>query len=103
MGTHPIFESDFDCLTDFKSAQWLQLKQLKVEKARKERRSSRLSPLIAPTQSKTASWSSLNSRNSSRPKSRSRERLETLANTSTLARLRPRSTFLLTSTSPRDI
>merc|ERR1712136_123254 len=103
MGTHPIFESDFDCLTDFKSAQWLQLKQLKVAKARKERRSSRPSPLIAPTQSKTASWSSLNSRNSSRPKSRSRERLETLANTSTLARLRPRSTFLLTSTSPRDI
>jgi len=24
MGTHPIFESDFDCLTDFKNGlQWL--------------------------------------------------------------------------------
>merc|ERR1712130_565128 len=22
MGTHPIFESDFDCLTDFESARW---------------------------------------------------------------------------------
>merc|ERR1712183_1230670 len=100
MGTHPIFESDFDCLTDVligtKKSEWLQLRRPE----RNPRRLAMLLPLTALTQSKMALCKSANSKNSSREPLRSKERLETSERTSPSHPLRPKSKSMLTLTSP---
>merc|ERR1712198_403264 len=91
MGTHPIFESDFDCLTDCKSVhnpKWLLLRS----PARRPRRLATLSPSTALTQSRMVSCRLANSRTSSSPASRSRAKLATSAKMSSSPPARPRST-----------
>merc|ERR1712039_309598 len=78
MGTHPIFESDFDCLTVLRYLESATQGHHEPRAVRR-RRSSRLSPSTVLIPLRMASWSSPSSKNSSRDASRSREKLETLA------------------------